>query len=196
MPENEELKNRKLQQFTCQLSTETLEMMRRIKEEGEFATWPQLLDTLVDNFYRPIEANKATAGKVEVLEAKNAELNAVIIELKSKNEKLAADTSDTNRENEEYIKMLESQVKQLSDEIDTLRSKGNGKTLILLEPLNKKMLEYIAKRESERREQSWTIDDVINYFVYHRFERGNPTGGLNAVPDSIIEQIKEELGNE
>ena len=173
MPENEELKNRKLQQFTCQLSTETLEMMRRIKEEGEFATWPQLLDTLVDNFYRPIEANKATAGKVEVLEAKNAELNAVIIELKSKNEKLAADTSDTNRENEEYIKMLESQVKQLSDDIDTLRSKGNGKTLIcFIPPFNFSTLILNNVKDITMDERYETICGITEKELLENFDEG------------------------
>ncbi|MDD3687838.1 MAG: hypothetical protein PHE56_13885 [Bacteroidales bacterium] len=86
-------------------------------------------------------------------------------------------------------------------EQDLIRAKANGELqenehVIYIDPINWKILQFVAEREAAKRNQPWTVDDVINYFVHFRFEQGSLNGDLNSVPDSEIKKMKAELNQE
>ena len=72
---------------------------------------------------------------------------------------------------------------------------ATGVTALQLDPINIKILEYVAEREGKRRDQEWSTSDVVNYFIHSRFEKGALNGDLHSVPDSIIAEMRKELEN-
>jgi hypothetical protein len=65
--------------------------------------------------------------------------------------------------------------------------------IVALDPLNKLVVEYVAQTEGKRRGQDWQPEDVINYFIYSRFVKGELNGNLDSVPDNVILKFKKEL---
>jgi hypothetical protein len=65
--------------------------------------------------------------------------------------------------------------------------------IVALDPLNKLVVEYVAQTEGNRRGQDWKPVDVINYFIYSRFVKGELNGNLDSVPDNVIVKLKKEL---
>ena len=108
---------------------------------------------------------------------------------------LSKDTKNTVdslvRENEK----LENALTTLQGTLQGKKIVATGTTALQLDPINIKILEYVAVREGTRRDQEWTISDVINYFIYSRFEKGALNGDLHAVPDREIERMRKELEN-
>ena len=92
---------------------------------------------------------------------------------------------------------------KLKNDLATLQGtlQGNkivatGVTALQLDPINIKILEYVAAREGTRRDQEWSISDVVNFFIFSRFEKGALNGDLHAVPDREIERMRKELEND
>ncbi|MDR3046193.1 MAG: hypothetical protein LBU51_01080, partial [Bacteroidales bacterium] len=65
--------------------------------------------------------------------------------------------------------------------------------IIKIDPLNWLILKHVAKREGEKRNQDWSPDDVINYFVHSRFEIGNLNGDLQSLNDNEIKNLKKQI---
>ncbi|MDX9696480.1 MAG: hypothetical protein RBT49_11880 [Bacteroidales bacterium] len=201
-----EIENKvKLEGWSCKLTKETKETLTELQNSGDFATVNQMMETLIERYYSPIKSQDQSA-KITELEDLLAKKNE---EIKSLNHSLSAVKTDSNTEFEKYkAEFLELTQKcetvilerdQL--EQDLIRAKANGELqenehVISIDPINWKILQFVAEREGKKRNQPWTPVDVINYFIHHRFERGDVNGGFNSVPDSEIKKMKTELNQE
>lgn len=168
---------------------------KQLKDESDANTDRDFLISLMDIYENPIKIKDNTS----LLEKQIAELE------QSKSEKIKL--SETKIE--ELIEKLhetEIELAKAQDENDHLKTSNlylekiansnNDKPSIEIEPLNLLILKHVAERESKNRKQEWTIDDVINYFVHFRFEKGSLNGDLKSVSDSDILKLKEKLKKE
>lgn len=86
-----------------------------------------------------------------------------------------------------------NEIETLTDRIAELETHSSG--AVAIDPINMSILYYIAEREGKKRNQEWTTSDVVNFFIYHRFEKGTLNGGFDSVPDRIISKLRKELEN-
>jgi hypothetical protein len=91
---------------------------------------------------------------------------------------------------------LEEEKDKLYREIQLLEGRKfatENDTLLQIDPLNVKVLTYVAIREGNKRKQEWSISDVVNWFIHYRFVCGTLNGGFDSVPDRIINQLRKEI---
>jgi len=138
----------------------------------------------------------------ELAEKHQAQSNEGLSDLQEQYQTLKTQYDELLFANEEVAELV-SESEDLKNEHEALKEKYNNalsalesENIIALDPLNRKILEFVAEREGNARKQDWTVDDVINYFVHHRFERGDIYGGFKSVPDSQIRKMKQELETE
>ena len=132
----------------------------------------------------PVEIVKDNPEHLEEIKLLNEELRLARLNAEHAEELL-------NQENEE----LKSKLTILQGTLQGNKIVATGATVLQLDPINIKILEYVADREGKRRDQEWTISDVVNYFIHSRFENGALNGDLHAVPDREIERMRKELEN-
>ena len=146
------------------------------------------ISTIIDRVYTPIKVNAKSEKIISGLEAEKKELQ---LKLDSSEKELSV----LKDENLKALQQLSDENKVLKDENESLQGDKlpeNG-MVIILDPLNLKLLQYVAARESKERKQNWTVDDVLNFYICQWFEKGNPNGSLDNVPDRIVRELKAEL---
>jgi len=159
----------------------------RRKELGMTVTayFEHLIDT---------EHKKAIAATPVEIVKENPEHLKKIEELQTE----VVEKQKTITKNAEEFEQLKSEKEQLeaqfNDLIPVATVPANG-TVLILDPLNVQILNYVAIREGKKRKQEWTISDVVNYFIHARFEKGTLNGDISSVPDHIIDQMRKELEN-
>jgi len=142
---------------------------------------------LIDTEHKKAQA----ATPVEVIKdnpvhlTRIAELEAELEAEKENHKKLKKDF--------EKLDLSEGILKQEVEILQGRKFAANNETILQLDPINVKILTYVAMREGNKRKQEWTISDVVNWFVHHRFEKGTLNGGFDSVPDKIINQMRKEL---
>ena len=173
----------KLEQFSAKVTQETKLALKELFDSGDFQTANQMMETLVERYYMP---KKAKDQSTEIEKLKNQ-----LEELKTENSQLTTENSQLTTENSQ----LKTENSQLKTQLESGKLPENSK-VIKLDPLNLLILNFVAKRESKARKQDWTVDDVINYFVHFRFEKGSLNGDLNSVSDKDIAEMKKLLETE
>lgn len=198
-------KTGKMETFSAKVTKETKEMLAELQASGDFATMNQMIETLVERYYAPIRAKDQTA-EIAKLEAKVKELQDINFEITGTSEKVLTDIELLNSQlKAEFLELKEKfdsvvqERNQLEQDIINVTVKGelpeNGQ-VIIIDPLNLAILQFVAERESKARKQDWTIDDVINYFVHFRFNKGSLNGDLKSVPDSVVAKLTKEINAE
>ena len=146
---------------------------------------------LIDNYRKFAKGSEP----IEVIKD-NPEDKVKITELENRI-KLLVEQQESDFNNAES---LSTDYSNLQTEYSNLQTKYNdvvsgleGHDIVALEPINKKLLEFVAAREGKKRNQGWKISDVVNYFVFHRFEKGDIYGGFESVPDSEVRKMRKEL---
>ena len=97
------------------------------------------------------------------------------------------------QERDTAIADYENRLRQLQQESDS-KSLKEGEHVIAFRPGYYEVLERVAQLEGKRRGQPWTPSDVIGFFTYSRFIKGNLNGDLNALPDSECRKVEQQLG--
>jgi hypothetical protein len=201
-----EIENKvKLEGWSCKLTKETKETLTELQNSGDFGTVNQMMETLIERYYSPIKSQDQSA-KITELEAKIKELQELNSQTSGNNDKVVSDLSGQimslrtalieSRSNFDLVIAERNQLEQeLIRALANGELPGNGR-IIAIDPINWKILEFVADREGAKRNQPWTVDDVINYFIHFRFEKGSLNGDLKSVPDSEITKMKAELKQE
>jgi hypothetical protein len=181
----EELKSEKLTTLSVRVNAVTKDRFKEIMEDGAFETAGQLMDVLLERYSNPIKINRDNEEKIK--------------KLTFENEKIKDLDTAYNKLLEEKSKLL-NQVKELQDRAEEAEKDSSKKYLIQddeyilhIDKLNMLVLEEVAKREGKRRDQEWTVDDIINYFVEKRFIYGELNGDLKSLPDSTISKLKGQI---
>lgn len=204
-----EIENKvKLEGWSCKLTKDTKETLTELQNSGDFSTVNQMMETLIERYYSPIKAQDQSEivskqeKEIESLKNQFHELQEKYNILRDEKANCSEDIGSLNLKIEELTSQLElvsSERDQLEHDVINATVKGelpeNGH-VIIIDALNIELLKFVSVRESKKRNQEWTIDDVINYFIHFRFERGNLNGNLDAVPDSEIKKLKEKLNKE
>jgi hypothetical protein len=179
----------KTETYSCRLLPQTKKDLSELSSSGDFATQDQMFNTLIERYNNPMQINKNNQEKADKLEKE-------LISVKEHYDE------QLKEEKEKYLRLanvheeLKKKTEQLEHEWDNLIPMATipeGGTVLFLDPLNVQILNYVATREGKKRKQEWTISDVVNYFVYSRFEKGELNGNLSSVPDEIIKQMRKEL---
>ncbi len=193
----DEIKKTKMEVYSARLSRETKENLAELQNSGDFTSVNQMFETLIEGYYNPKKA-KDQAGKIQQLEEELAKFKTLNEELSNSVDGISGTLKKYQESNEaitaERNKLLEENL-QLRESIETSKLPPDTHA-IKIDPLNWEILKYVASREGKARNQEWTPEDVINYFVYHRFERGDVNGGFKSVPDSKIREMKQALSGE
>ncbi|MBN2776247.1 MAG: hypothetical protein JXR36_01310 [Bacteroidales bacterium] len=204
-----ELENKvKLEGWSCKLTKDTKETLTELQNSGDFATVNQMMETLIERYYSPIKAQDQSEivskqeKEIESLKNQFHELQEKYNILREEKTNCSDDIGNLNSKIEELTSQLAlviSERNQLEQDVINATVKGelpeNGR-IIVIDPLNWQILKFVAEREGKKRNQEWTPEDVINYFVHHRFEKGDVNGGFRSVPDSDIKKMKDELNAE
>lgn len=193
----DEIKKTKMEVYSARLSRETKENLAELQNSGDFTSVNQMFETLIEGYYNPKKA-KDQAGKIQQLEEELAKFKTLNEELSNSVDGTSGTLKKYQESNEaitaERNKLLEENL-QLRESIETSKLPPDTHA-IKIDPLNWEILKYVANREGKARNQEWTPEDVINYFVHHRFERGDVNGGFKSVPDGKIREMKQALSGE
>jgi len=144
------------------------------------------------------EHKKAMAATPVEVVKDNPEHLTKIKDLESQMESLKEfNETQMNEEKEKYARLVKvyEDLKRESENLQERKFAKDDEIILKLDPINVQILNYVAIREGNKRKQEWSISDVINYFVYYRFEKGTLNGGFDSVPDRIINQMRKELEN-
>jgi chromosome segregation ATPase len=177
----------KLVSYSAKITQENRDRLERIKEEMNLPTMNELFDNLIDRFYSPIKVNRENAQLIEALKKQLEESTETLHARNGEIQELTA-----------WINTCESELEQLKSrkENTLLDLLPPGATVLRLEPITIKILEYVAEIEGRRRKQEWHPEHVIDYFVHSRFIKGELNGNLNSVPDSAVAKIKKEIAHD
>lgn len=193
----DEIKKTKMEVYSARLSRGTKENLTELQNSGDFTSVNQMFETLIEGYINPKKA-KDQAGKIQQLEEELAKFKTLNEELSNSVDGTIGTLKKYQESNEaitaERNKLLEENL-QLRESIETSKLPPDTHA-IKIDPLNWEILKYVANREGKARNQEWTPEDVINYFVHHRFERGDVNGGFKSVPDSKIREMKQALSGE
>lgn len=146
---------------------------------------------LIDNYQKFLKGSEP----IEVIKdnpedkTKIAELEAQVSIIREEKEKFDLMYRDSANNYSELMNLYD----ELNAKHKNVVSDLEGNDIVALEPINKKLLEFVAAREGKKRNQDWKISDVVNYFVYHRFEKGDIYGGFESVPDGEIKKMRKDL---
>lgn len=168
------------------VSQETLEQFAQIHEQLASATESQTFETLVERFYSPIKADKEQAAEVERLRAQLEEAQQQLSEWQQ--------TANQNAE------ALNAATLAHQNEVNALHEEAAAKALketqrvVDFVPDVLKALEAVAARESKRRNQTWTVSHVINFFIDNRIIRGRVNGGIDSLSDKECKALGIDLG--
>lgn len=179
-------------------------------EQQDLEQWNQVKRTLEENFGRkvsdtevfgevmtryfmPQRANEAATRQIQERDQKIADLQQQLSAKCQDLEQARADANSnaeaTNAQQLDY----ENRLRQLQQESDS-KSLKEGEHVIAFRPGYYEVLERVAQLEGKRRNQPWTPSDVIGFFTYSRFIKGNLNGDLNALPDSECRKVEQQLG--
>lgn len=165
-----------------------------MQQESGANSATEFIEMILENQHRPQKINEENIRKLE-------ENRKFIEELQTKNASCENNYAEYDRqisEKDQQIAQFQSRIEHLEENLQETISAGklpvNGH-IIQLDPLNVLLLQYVAEREGEKRKQEWTMDDVINYFIYNRFERGDINGNIDSVPDHVVRKFKKQLEN-
>ncbi|NLB85733.1 MAG: hypothetical protein GX793_01595 [Bacteroidales bacterium] len=190
----EELRRQQNEPFSQRVARGIKEDLAEIKEQGGFQNYSQLFATLIERYQAPIKAQDQSK-KIQQLEEELTRFKTLNEELSNSVDGTSGTLKKYQESNEaitaERNKLLEENL-QLRESIETSKLPPDTHA-IKIDPLNMEILKYVANREGKARNQEWTPEDVINYFVHHRFERGDVNGGFKSVPDSKIREMKQAL---
>lgn len=193
----DEIKKTKMEVYSARLSRQTKENLTELQNSGDFTSVNQMFETLIEGYYNPKKA-KDQADKIQQLEEELAKFKTLNEELSNSIDGTSGTLKKYQESNEaitaERNKLLEENL-QLRESIKTSKLPPDTHA-IKIDPLNWEILKYVANREGKARNQEWTPEDVINYFIHHRFERGDVNGGFKSVPDSKIREMKQALSGE
>ena len=152
-------------------------------------THATLMEVLLERYSNPVKINADNEAKVKKLTD----------EVKLLNDKIKDYESDVNTLIEDR-QNLEKTVENLRVHLENTETAAAKKVelktdeyIIHIDPLNKLVLEEVAVREGKRRAQSWSIDDIINYFVEKRFIEGELNGDLNSLSDATVKLLKSKI---
>ena len=155
-------------------------------------THATLMEVLIERYRNPIKVNKVNEDKVKSLTEELKELKEHTSDCDDDIYTLIAEKSE-----------LTSQITELRERAEKAEAEALGKVslkdeehIVSIDNLNWLVLNEVAEREGKRRGQSWTVDDIINYFVEKRFVDGELNGDLNSLPDKVINRLRGELGKE
>ncbi len=210
MENNTETPKERTKALTVQIPESVL---KAFKELHASDTWTQaeLMQQLIERYYEPIKQKETDAKQIaeykDVLaemERANADLENQIAELTTMLEQKNAEftelqnNSQSNSEREAELQQAiddrDAQIAELTARVADIDHIIQNSEKYEIEPLNVKLLNFVAEREGKRRNQQWTASDVINFFVHCRFEKGQLNGDLKSVPDDVVRKFKEELG--
>jgi hypothetical protein len=155
-------------------------------------THATLMEVLIERYRNPIKVNKANEDKVKSLQEEVNKLNALITDYKSDVDTLIADKKELIEKLDEAVALRAETQREAANKV----SLKDCEHIIAIDNLNWLVLNEVAEREGKRRGQSWTVDDIINYFVEKRFVDGELNGDLNSLPDKVINRLRGELGKE
>lgn len=192
----------KLIMWGAKLTNENISFINKIKEDGDFKTFNELFDSILERYYNPIRINNENQRKIDEQEQAIAELKKLNAQLTEKIEHNALAEQELQQKYEIEIAGHKKTIAELINNVQDLHNfieETTEKTklpadhyIIRIDSLNYKILKYVADRETKQRKQQWSLDDVINYFIHFRFEKGALNGDLNSVPDIDIRKMKNE----
>lgn len=174
--------------ISVQVSTEAY---NKFKELHASDTWTQaeVMTNLIEKYFEPIKIKEGENTLIVELKQENASLK---LEL----EKMQQIANTCDKQLQQELTNIGTERDELKQQVDNLinNSKLPDNTyLIEIDKLNYLILQHVAKREGEKRNQAWTVDDVINYFIHFRFEKGSLNGDLKSVSDNVIEELKKQI---
>ena len=175
------------------VSQETLEQFAQIHEQLASATESQTFEALVERFYSPIRADKEQADALEKLQQE-------LLTLKSERDSLAAQLEEWQQTANQNAEALNAATLAHQNEVNALHEEAAAKALketqrvVDFVPDVLKALEAVAARESKRRNQTWTVSHVINFFIDNRIIRGRVNGGIDSLSDKECKALGIDLG--
>ncbi|MDL2309036.1 hypothetical protein LJC53_05585 [Bacteroidales bacterium OttesenSCG-928-C03] len=199
----QEEKSKLVKTVSMKLTPETHEMYKALYAELDPGTANEFMETILVRFRSPIEVNKENERKIK-------ELQSHISELTEKIGKSEKDYSDYDRQisekdaeienlrlENENLRMTKTQLEREISELVEKHNLPEHCHIIDFDPLNEKVIQYVAARETKNRKgQNWSISDLINFYIDQWFVKGNPNGSLDNVSDRIIRELKKELQSE
>lgn len=183
---------------TMRVEQSDLDLWNRVKETLEENFGRKVPDTevfaeVMARYFLPQKQNQAATQQLQERDQKIADLEQQLADTRLQLDQARTD-ANTNAENANSQQLdYENRLQQLQQDIDSKTLKP-GEHVIAFRPGYYEVLQRVAQLEGKRRGQPWTPSDVIGFFTYSRFIKGNLNGDLNALPDSECRKVEQQLG--
>ena len=195
-------------QITGKVSQETSDMFKELMHSGDYATFGQFMDTLLETYLRPIKISRDYESEIKTLNEKIKDLQNIVEALETKVSEKEADNAascETINEERERYEALKAKYEELSkanmqqagrlEELDGLQHKMDGHILVPVNELDMRCLEYLASREAKlRKREDITPAVFFQYAVREMLIKGNKFA-IDSVPDSVIAKFKQDINN-
>ena len=195
-------------QITGKVSQETSDMFKELMHSGDYATFGQFMDTLLETYLRPIKISRDYESEIKTLNEKIKDLEGQLNE-KSETLNVAAENAQKNFDQFEewrgkyadlqakYEELSKANMQQAGrlEELDGLQHKMDGHILVPVNDLDMRCLEYLASREAKlRKREDITPAVFFQYAVREMLIKGNKFA-IDSVPDSVIAKFKQDINN-
>lgn len=185
-------KGRALVPKTIKVEPEDLKIFDDIKdamtEQQGAVTDTAVFSEIINRYNTPLRTDKENAETVKVLQGTVNEQNNRIAEL----EQQLAESQQNANNNAETANLQQMEYEQRIQNLEAERAAGQLKEtqrVVDFLPDCLKAVEAVASRESHRRNQTWTVSHVINFFIHSRFIRGQLNGDLKSLSDAECKKL-------
>jgi len=176
------------------LSAELITALDEYYEELGARDAEEFFQTILDQQYHPVKINEENVKKVQALQK-------IVTDSETATEIYNKKLSDMEAKHNAEKESLQSENDRLKTEISELINRHKlpeYSKVITFEPLNYLCLQYVVNKFTNQRkckQEEWTPEMVINYFIVERLIKGTINGDIDSVPDSEIRKCKKQLEN-
>lgn len=178
----------KIVPFSIRARQEDVDNFREIQHSLGDPTAAEVFSNVVTRYNMPLRTNEENARRVQHLEEENATLQKQVEERDTTIESLRQRLADAEARANDNAQAADQQQLAYEKQLRDLALKDNQRVVAFL-PDCLKAVEAVAERESQRRNQEWSVSHVINFFIHSRFIKGQLNGDLKSLSDAECKKL-------
>lgn len=187
--------------WSQRLTEDVIKQLEEVKENFGYETWSLMFELMIERCFNPLKVNEENERKIQEL----LKENLILTNQANENLKFIEKLENEIREEREKPIIDERPIQEALLKIEKLESENNENISIIedqrdklrnsvyIGSFNMKVLEKVAERETEKRGKVWNKSQIVNCIIDFRFVKGKLNAGFDSLPDSVINEIKEEV---
>lgn len=179
----------KMETWSAKVLPDTKNNLSKILND-DFSSANAMLEVFVERYNNPKKADEENIRRIQSAESMIKKLDSQLAEKQTEIDVLKEEKQNWDN----HAIELQKECNELKEKIESIESIEDNALIIKIDAVKRRLLEWIADREGKARNKVIPIDVMVMFIIDEIMIKGNKYA-FNSVPDSIINNIKKEVGN-